>query len=66
MLDLYHKWVLIQSAFYPFSDGARSVLVSLKPIHHKKEYPDQEDEGYIKLKELYIHLKNEYKNTYDR
>lgn len=35
-------------------------------LNDEKEYPDQEDEGYIKLQELYIHLKNEYKNTYNR
>lgn len=35
-------------------------------LNDKKEYPDQEDEGYIKLKELYVHLKNEYQKTYSR
>lgn len=31
-----------------------------------KEYPDQEDEGYLRLQELFIHLKSIYKNTYER
>lgn len=33
-------------------------------LNDKNEYPDKNDEGYIKLQELYIHLKNEYKKTY--
>ncbi|NEV65134.1 hypothetical protein [Thiorhodococcus minor] len=35
-------------------------------LNDEKEYPDKKDEGYIKLQELYTHLKNEYKNTYGR
>lgn len=35
-------------------------------LNDEKEYPDKKDEGYIRLQELYIHLKNEYKNTYGR
>jgi hypothetical protein len=35
-------------------------------LDDEKEYPDKKDEGYIKLKELYIHLKNAYKETYGR
>ncbi|MDP2786971.1 MAG: hypothetical protein Q8O79_02700 [Pseudomonadota bacterium] len=35
-------------------------------LNDKKEYSNKEDEGYIKLHELYLHLKNTYKNTYDR
>ena len=30
-------------------------------LNDEKEYPDNEDEGYIQLQELYTHLKNEYK-----
>lgn len=33
-------------------------------LNDKKEYPNKNDEGYIKLHELYFHLKNEYKTTY--
>lgn len=35
-------------------------------LNDKKEYPDKEDEGYVRLRELYIHLKNEYIKTYGR
>ena len=35
-------------------------------LNDKNEYPDHEDEGYVKLKELFIHLKIQYKNTYGR
>jgi len=33
-------------------------------LNDEKEYPDKEDAGYIKLNELYFHLKNEYRETY--
>jgi len=32
----------------------------------KHQYPDHKDEGYLKLMELYTHLKTEYKNMYGR
>ncbi len=32
-------------------------------LDDEKEYPDQEDEGYIKLQELYVDLKKAYKET---
>jgi hypothetical protein len=35
-------------------------------LKDEKEYPDKEDEGYIKLNELYVYLKNEYRKTYGR
>jgi hypothetical protein len=35
-------------------------------LNDENEYPDQEDEGCIKLQELYINLKNEHKKTYGR
>ncbi len=34
-------------------------------LDDKKEYPDREDEGYIKLHELYVQLKTAYKETYE-
>ena len=33
-------------------------------LNDKEEYPDKEDEGYLELNELYVHLKNESKDTY--
>ena len=33
-------------------------------LSDEKEYPDKEDEGYIKLHELYVDLKMAYKETY--
>jgi len=35
-------------------------------LNDEKEDPDKEDVRYLKLKELYVHLKNEYKKTYGR
>ncbi len=35
-------------------------------LNDVNEYPDQEDEGYIALRELYLHLKNEYQERYGR
>ena len=35
-------------------------------LNDEKEYPDKRDEGYIKLGELYAHLKNAYRETYGR
>jgi hypothetical protein len=35
-------------------------------LNDEKEYPDKEDEGYLKLQELYLYLKNEYKATYKK
>lgn len=35
-------------------------------LNDEKEYPDKEAEGYIKLNELRVYLKNEYKETYGR
>ena len=32
-------------------------------LDDEKEYPDKEDEGYIKLQELYVDLKKAYKET---
>ncbi len=34
-------------------------------LDDEKEYPDKEDEGYIKLQELYVDLKKAYKETYE-
>ncbi len=34
-------------------------------LDDEKEYPDQEDEGYIKLQELYVDLKKAYKESYE-
>ncbi len=33
-------------------------------LDDEKEYPDKNDEGYIKLYELYLDLKKTYKETY--
>lgn len=33
-------------------------------LNDNDEYPNKEDEGYIKLHELYVHLKNIYNKTY--
>ncbi len=33
-------------------------------LDDEKEYPDKNDEGYIKLYELYLDLKKAYKETY--
>ncbi len=33
-------------------------------LSDEEEYPDKKDEGYIKLHELYVDLKREYKETY--
>lgn len=33
-------------------------------LDDESEYPDKEDEGYIALQELYVDLKNAYKETY--
>ena len=30
-----------------------------------REYPDKKDDGYIKLQELYVDLKNAYRDTYE-
>ena len=35
-------------------------------LEDEKEYPDKEDEGYLKLHELYVDLKSAYKETYGR
>ena len=35
-------------------------------LNDEKEYPDKEDDGFLKLQELSSHLKNEYKKMYDR
>ena len=35
-------------------------------LNDEKEYPDKEDEGYIKLNELYVYLKDEYRETFGR
>jgi len=35
-------------------------------LSDEKKYPDHEDEGYVRLQELFIHLKTEYRNTYGR
>jgi len=34
-------------------------------LNDEKEYPDENDEGYIKLNELHIELKKAYKETYE-
>ena len=34
-------------------------------LNDEKEYPDKNDEGYIKLYELYVDLKKAYKETYE-
>jgi hypothetical protein len=34
-------------------------------LDDEKEYPDKNDEGYIKLYELYVDLKKAYKETYE-
>ena len=33
-------------------------------LDDEKEYPDKEDEGYVKLHKLYVDLKKAYKETY--
>ena len=33
-------------------------------LDDEREYPNREDEGYIKLHELYVQLKSAYKKTY--
>ena len=33
-------------------------------LEDKREYPDKKDEAYIKLQELYVALKQAYKETY--
>jgi hypothetical protein len=35
-------------------------------LNDEKEYPDKEDDGFKKLNELYVHLKNEYRRAYGR
>lgn len=35
-------------------------------LNDENEYPDQEDEGYLMLHELYLHLKTEYQEKYGR
>ena len=35
-------------------------------LDDKKEYPNRKDEGYTRLHELYVNLKNAYKETYGR
>ena len=34
-------------------------------LNDKEEYPDKDDEGYIKLNELYTDLKKAYQETYE-
>jgi hypothetical protein len=34
-------------------------------LDDEKEYPDKEDEGYIRLHQLYVALKKAYKETYE-
>ena len=34
-------------------------------LSDEKEYPDKNDQGYVKLYELYMELKNAYKETYE-
>ena len=31
----------------------------------EKEYPDKNDEGYLRLLDLYVDLKKAYKETYE-
>ena len=33
-------------------------------LKDEREYPDKEEEGYVQLQELHIHLKTEYRKTY--
>ena len=33
-------------------------------LDDEKEYPDKKDDGYIKLQELHVNLKNAYRDTY--
>jgi len=33
-------------------------------LDDEKEYPDKKDEGYIRLHELYVNLKNEHKEIH--
>lgn len=35
-------------------------------LNDEKEYPDKNDEGYVKLNELHVDLKKLYKETYER
>ena len=35
-------------------------------LNDENEYPDKQDEGYKQLNGLYVHLKNEYRETYGR
>ena len=34
-------------------------------MNDEKEYPDKNDEGYLKLRDLYVDLKKAYKETYE-
>jgi len=34
-------------------------------LEDEKEYPNKKDEGYIKLYELFVDLKQAYKETYE-
>ena len=34
-------------------------------MNDEKEYPDKNDEGYLKLHELYVDLKKAYEETYE-
>ena len=34
-------------------------------LNDAKEYPDKQDEGYVKLHMLYVNLKQAYKETYE-
>ena len=33
-------------------------------LNDEKEYPDKNDEGYLRLHDLYVDLKKSYKETY--
>jgi len=34
-------------------------------MNDEKEYPNKNDEGYLKLRDLYVDLKKAYKETYE-
>ncbi len=35
-------------------------------LNDEKEYPDKQDEGYLKLHELFMRLSQAYKETYEK
>jgi len=50
-------------SFYSWDLDCLIDVLSLA-LDDEKEYPDKKDEGYIRLHELYVYLKNEHKETH--